>query len=1624
MEIDLGQKLVSISLGKLVKVYWNASFEAKNVKFDCSSLEWIANSEIAFLFSWINALEEHKVSVTIQLQSSYGITVQSDKYKKRKYCLERLLIQWRLKAHVSKATTLLDGGIQTDFKKIEGISNYSAIPIQQFDQQRFDEHFEGIFNQYLKEFADNIKAAVRDIGISYYDSQFLDYSVFKELYSNVCLHSESEVSKNCFFSIGLNRKFRGDFSRLSESRLSELSEAEQAFFSNTDGTYRNIDFIEIAFHDFGVGIAASLRNSYLDESEASLRHFLGSHYETHMKQNEDTRIIEYALLLFTSRFEIGRKLDIHNYIPRGLYILKELVKQYHGYFEIASGKGVLGLSFKGDKTQVRYRKNETNDLLFPGTRIKIVFPKLDEDYNVQQDEAFVYHASDQVLSPVNHIHLLKIYAAIETKIGLENNRNTQEIQQLIIGSFFSQVLSKLNRAEEDSVILVDFAGSSPSTIDFYNKFIYFITHFPLSSKKRMVFYNLLTKGLNQTLIGREKGKLSSKGIVASTIPCIHVDHTIEWLGVDVTVDADRFTKVWKLDEDGYYSFTNLTKYKSSIISVSKESGQYRLGLRLPSFYHILESIDTAIQKTIEDEIENKGIHYLNLHGGKTDHNHVSVSKPNTCYLNPRGKIVLTYLSFTEKLYIISYRRMIASYFIYKLFREFSDIGRIKRINKILSVTLSSQMIGHEVAWMMSEVLHADIKLVALSNYYNFQNEEKFSEITRNSKVLVVNDVISTGTLTMNILKSIEIAEATPVGCLAIVNMSGVAPFKTEVPIVSLAVSQIEYQEAVPKDFDIEVINPVMNVPTSMPRTKSNEHVLMSKEEFFGLVDERFLQLGNLKNNSVYFNYYINTKELLEYDESRKYMLVSELLKRLSDRKKASSRAEIENLIRGVDIVSKNLAKVNNEANIFRRIRKDLEGIHKINEPGLFDSYEVDVVFYPFLSNISVVERDYTPFVASQLNSFSPKIFSIPRIMTTKGWRFSFPPKFLNHMFEGNNLSVLVLDDGTLSGDTIMQMIDSVSFLSVKSIDVLSIFGRVEDFQKELFSRIKSVQVKNAVVPVNVYFGVHVNVPVQNQFDSSFQTEYRELVLMENKLHNEYKIELSDQFESYLEQRKKKLLGAQHPSNEDAEFHLFPAISKVKVFELRDFFGRFGSYRLYKDDLKLHDIEKMIESELDFMTMLTVLNLEPNLYQTFKRMYAEDKIKEKVDLILHKLMCREELMCEDWMKEFFIKALFYLSPKWFFEKDRLLLLTNRLFEFSNDPKRECFRYLEYMILMVTMGVKNTENSIEAKSFAINLAEFISQLRETNEKVFAEMRLCFSVFHNITSSKNLDDTFYINKYQYLREYFLSSKVYEDKHDEKLLPNVFRGVLKACSELRYSFEHDLMEDVKVNTQILVNEIEILYQKYSKELKFGYIRDIVRNLKHFASTDLPFDVIDAMKVIDDLESLFNDPLPPVSIEWVIAVSRTLDQYQDRLLKANSMFVSYFMTAKGNLLEEWAKTERACAEMEECKGMVLIDREDAMNVSVNVHPYALNLAFENLLKNKGKYAKKIPWRMKINVMPAYTEMTIEQDSAFDKTGDGTGQSAIKSILRVYGVQYKRIKDHPYTLKITFSNKFHENERA
>ena len=1597
----------------LLREYWEKSFKSKDVMFKFDELEWISNSEFAFVISWIQALEQQGIKVSISLQSGEGLAPNSLTFKKREYCLTRIWEQWQLIQHLAPETLLIYNGITRNKKIKETFINFSAIPIFEYRTEQFDKDFDHLYSRYFTVFSSKLTKALENTEINLFDNQFLNYSIVKELYSNVCLHSESTLSADCYFSVGINRKFHGKSTFVSESRVNELSYLEKHYFTE-NGHYRNIDYVEINFHDVGKGIAETLRSKYSSESGEDLRTFFGRHYKVHSTQNIDSKVLEYSLLLFTSKFEIERKFEVHDYIPRGLFILKDIVKKYNGYIEIVSNSGAISLSFKDGKTVIRYGNQEKDTLLFPGTKIKIVFPSLEDDLSGNGNPINAYKATPLISEyKYESISFLKEYTEIDSVLRKEPIAETEEgLKVRLTGLLFSKILSSFRSKQQDRIVLLDFSGVEPRTIDFFNKFIYFATHFPLSSNSGLILCNLVTKGLNATIIYSDSNKLKSRGFDPYPIPCINIDLSVEWLGVKDESHSNNFTQIWIGNTKDEYVLDDISNYNSRIVAISREEKIFKIQIHLPSFEDVITEIESYVQSMIDDELKNAGIQFASLRDGDSkNYNSVIISKPNTVFLTASGEYLDKYISFNEKLYIYVFRRMIAGYLIFKMYAKEKDYSKIKKINKVLSVTLTSQLIGQEVTDILSILWDKEIELVALSNYLNFQNEEKFKEIKPKDSVLMVCDVVSTGRLTFSVMKAVEMNEASTFSCLSVVDLRSEPQDIANVSIRGLAKYELQHLDEPPPGSKIEFINAVANVPVSMPKGKSRENVLLSKQDFMSLIDEEFLIVGNLKSNSVFFNYYLQTHELLKKDYSKGFPLLKALLSGLRAQKQTKNLAELVYISKGLDHIGKNLSN-SILAEQLNKVNKKITSIAEKLTPELFEDYQVDIVFYPFLSNINIIENDGTPFLKTHLNKGVPLIFPIPRIMTSRGWRFSFPPKFLNLVTAKKNLNALILDDGSLTGNTIMQMIDSVSFLHLKSIDVLSIFGRLEDFQKELFSRIKSVQVKGAVVPVNVFFGTHFDIPVHNSVESPFQKEANQMMQLDARIKSAG-FEVSDIFGNFLKEQILLLENAESPRIGYDKCTLPPGVKKKDLFFIRDFLGRYDSYRLYSEDVSFESMNFLTNSREALLALLTVLNIEPNLYHTLKRFFDKGRLESLFFEILNNFLKDESLVNGNGMQLFLLKSLFYLNPSYFFKTETLLTICKSLYNHKNTDTGSCYRYIEYLLLGIKLNTIKMNDLLMIKSFEPNIEEFSAKLKAFNTDIFNELRFALDTFSQLQSQKTLEVAAPINKYYKLREYYNQAVIHENKHDDKLLTNLFKDVNKSISVLRYSFEKNLLKDEEENIRDLLQNLTDLARQYANHRQFGFIRDISKELMKFSNSGIEMDVEAISEAVGNLENLLKALPSKITSNSLNKIEESIVNYINSVLIVNSDFAKFIMASEASVKNEWNAVEKTFIDLN--KGYVsIVPLKD--DIVVKVNPYALNLAFENLISNKFTYAKEVSWSMQIEKSEEFMELTIEQQSAFKQGGgDGTGQSTIRTILKNFGVIYNKVSDNPYKLKITFT---------
>lgn len=1662
LQIDLKDKFTSVHFENVLSKYWKASLEEKSVQFNLSRLEWIAIEQVTFLVSWINELADLKKSVSVLLPSSKDIRPTAPIFERRQICVNYLLIDWKLLSLLDPKVQILSGDINSTRKAKRDIP-YHKVETIPYEAANFDIDFYELYETAFAGFVNYIEKEIKENTLlNYFDNHFLHYSIIKEFYSNTCQHAYTDSkNKKCFFSLDLNNKIdeKKIFGELLKQKLkerySERPKEEQVFFKNSRNEFINTSFIEFTFLDFGEGIVNTLREKYRNEKIELLKDKLSP---THVKQNEDTRILEYAFLLFTSKYELGKDFEMHDYIPRGLYIIKDIVKRYGGMIIARSGRGkvIFNCNANNISDEVIFREDDNDKTIgegFPGTSITLILPAK-EKVKPKHYKRRVEDVAKPLPTP-HIINLLSYTNRISSSSIVSTQANEVEKRIKFFEDFFRTICNELlnYKSPTGDLVLFDFAGIERANQDIFSKFIYFLAYCPLISDKIYVsLFNVIEKGIHQALLVGENEK--SKGFFIKPIPCVYPDMTVNWIGITEPDLESRATAVWKGNTSKNETFSDIHHITGSIIRiVFEENGRTEFAIQVQSYFSITELIYDHHKSFIKNELTEKTIEFKELRNEEHNYNKVLNTKYLTdktgikkqrAFLTSNGKYQKEFLTFIEKLYIREYRRLISTYFLFNFCydnRNGEEEKDAKSVTKILTVTLSSQLLGKEFTEIINELkfTNSRVSLIPLSNYYDFNTEEPFNEIHESDKIIVVNDVISTGNLSRKITKSVEEKKATITSMITIIDSRTEDEKKVKIDskVTALLERPVEKYSENPFNTNPIWINPILNAPTTMSREKSNkESILKSPQEFVNFFkDDSLFKVGHFQQNTRHLTFYLQTDEFFREEQSKGFPVVSQIIESLKSRIATEKNQSIENDLSEI----RRIQKVYNTQNLLTKNKsKNAEAKHKsisksfkeieellssqLAEYQQYSIYEkesnqfIDFIFYPFLSSVSEIEKNLNPISHSLRGSHAIEIYPLPRIMTPRGWRFSFPPKFLN--FHTKDKSALILDDGSCTGETITQMIDALSFLELNEIFVLSIFGRLEDFQREFLSRIKQVRVKdiNKVykkIPISVYFGTHFHIPVYTKNTHPKRAELREMEEIE-KLYKEKENTLPTHLKNYIDKRKSQILEPINPRYSDMQFTLIPKdVHRRLMFVVRDLIGNFDSYRLFKEDEIGHNETvqdgHILSSLKDILlrsqgknALIAVLMEEPYLVDTIKRVYPEILSDEKEknnlrDFVVAELNKDVSVIGYDYL-QFYLVGLYTIDYESFYDFDFLLSLLNRIEELNSEGIH-LLNYIGYFfstILFKTRKLFSEESYFNAK---LILQKMYHQINDSglHGKKYASLikelyNESFIVLDDFPSSKDVKLIFKIRHY-YQRQV--------SNHDGKTYsshPNYYAAFESIINRLGVYLDNSPSQK---DIDDLFNDLNELADKTNKRL-FVDLKPVLKFLEPFyLNYDFGVEIPEYIKLLNEFERLRlrlsdednfkNEILSPKNIQSLLA---WIENFNEKFFLLKSDLPDFFIKNRTNLLQLVKNTIK---EHENLKRVCEIDLAIPENVILEIHPYLLRLVFYELIENKFKYARTAKASIKYSENNRDISILYSQTGAFEDDTNENGLITIRNIISRYG---------------------------
>ncbi|TDP00331.1 hypothetical protein [Flavobacterium sp. 245] len=1018
---------------------------------------------------------------------------------------------------------------------------------------------------------------------------------------------------------------------------------------------------------------------------------------------KDYEILKYAFKHNSSRNPILNVGSESNlFIPRGLFDLLTIVKRYGGLLIARSNYGKIIYDFSENKDfEQAFGIFGDESKFFPGTFITIYLPSLDD--SAVFDKSAIKPIFNFKTDKVEKINNINIYT-LAKKLSSEKSSIYNDLLRLLSNNL-------LKSGTDNTLNYISFLGCKDERI--IKKTIFFLlTDYNINLNNSIVVLHPPPKK-NLSEINEEVLNLNKiiKDFKIHPIPFIYLsdandDVEIEWIGIYEEDDKLKLNQF--LLEDVLLPKTDF-KDVDNIFGNLHFSDRYgNIDSKIPKSKVILEyyirykKIDDIL---IEDlVIENKCIRQDGL------------------YLCNGNYYQSQFLQLIDLLNSKSDCNEITK-LLFQNIKESTD-DDLSDANYI-AITSSSHKILNS---LIRQNLITEEQCLYFDSYITFEKDLKSNEIKENSNYILVCDAISTGNLTRRIesvinknnSKLFKIAVIANTLDLDFENTKKFAEeFESRIihlfkfPIKKFRRKEIENKSAF---RDVIRINPYTNIPIIFSEDLTiKETILLSNSTFIDYVENDDIHINFKIFNNLIHPYFFNLKKIL-FAENNK----------IADGKNSLLNKIFNELL-------KNKIEVNDKLKIF----------------------------YPKDSDIKTLK--FEKFISKVLNNQSIEIYELERFNTDEGWKFPHTTDFYSNIVENNN--ILIFDDGSCTGDSLLQMINELTIFRPKKIDLLCIVGRVNDHKREFFSKINSLKynlnkgsdlfdAQYGTVDVNIYFASHWHISTFYLNNSPYSGEIlwlKELLKIQNT-------PLS------IKHIASRILEEISPKNSiDKDYKYFPKnretldVPKKDLILVRNEVGKIIGYRFYKESFKwfnefiakyesnIRSIDRTKDIELLCMSLL----YEPYLYDKISNILPDikEKIEEFVDSILfgsprnkNKKINIQKDLYYDWSQNrkdiihlFFIvykddKLIQKLNPKIF---EDLLNFSKDTFKKINPINYLFYKFLRLFPIHVSeISSKNSTNIV---------MEFFSKIIEENNldlKSLAEVKRFYSYISTLPSGKDFE------------------------------------------------------------------------------------------------------------------------------------------------------------------------------------------------------------------------------------------------------------------------------------------------
>lgn len=992
-----------------------------------------------------------------------------------------------------------------------------------------------------------------------------------------------------------------------------------------------------------------LQISFLDFGEGIPKSLLNS-YEASNKSvfsksvgsNIDSNILEYSFMPTSSQHRLHDRY-VNSFIsPRGLFDLLSIVKRFEGLVVARSNNGKVAFDFSNNNDFSLAVRHFDGHSSFFPGTLITIFIP-ERNLEKRFDNSSIKLPAENI-----KFNFVSTKANYINLFELQNNLiRSKEDKEHIYNEVFKQLINEVESID-GNLIYVDFKGYE---IDerITKKIIFYLTSdYGINSSKNIIVINpppiTFLESIRDEILNLSTVEKNFK--IHPTV-FVYIDRfkdnlELFWLGVYSESDIDKLNKLLYDTHD--LSYTDFENPDDLISHINKYDKSGNL-VSVINSTHILEFYKDKVLQS-----RNKEIDTLIRPNIKKE--------PGSIFLCNGNYYQYEYLQLFDLLSDFESLKYLTSELFQELKTKVIDIHNFF----FVGITASSQKI------IQSFIDNEDVdpeKCMLLNNYFSFEKEQRFVDyFKKGDQVILICDVISTGYMVNKLEIQLKRHGANLAHIGVLVDAIDIK-FKnldyknikdkltTIYPFVMKKFERSDISKLLQdKQLNVIRINPLSNTPISqsIDHTNYKRSVLIDNKDFLNFIDPKNIKVGYFNFNNLIHPYFFDMQKILIDGSNSK-----ELLKKLFE-------------------------------NLGQQISTD----------------EIEIIFYPKNSAIQHIDFDFLK--NNVLKNHKVEIYELERFATNEGWRFSHPPEFLIN--KSKDKCVLILDDGSCSGESILQMIDEVAFLDVRRISVLSIIGRVNEHKREFFSRINSINTKGIRnVEIKIFFGSQWHVPTYYLAKSPVVAERYWLKKL-NEFPNTPETVKGIAKRVSFELKAKGI-------NENNNVHLIQNKDGSSTFGdliiARDHFGKITDFRFYKEyfqhfddfisiyESKSREVRGKYPYRLIEVYCGIILN-EPYLFDKIKTVVPD--IVEKIQEFVIKIFWTEETIeWDDLYYKWDKKNLFHLIFIVFKEDNlfdnltttNLSILINSFVESQTDLDYILFKLCYYLDI-------NDENRIKDKSIS--------------------------------------------------------------------------------------------------------------------------------------------------------------------------------------------------------------------------------------------------------------------------------------------------------------------------------------